>query len=561
MLTKNYAVVAFFSAILFSFLAAQAFFGATQIGIGSDEHTHMDRTATWFSTGWFVPDRFLDANGEPRGDLAPGRAHLYGGAYSILAHIVNVAAGNETLGQPEHTIAAYTGRKLVTAALGVATALVGAWAVRVLTGSLTAGVWTSAAILAVPAWTGYSMFHPKDVAVAAGMTFFTAGLAIALHPSGGRMRGAAIAILCFVGMYFGFGTRIAMWVPIAAIFAVFTLLYLLSSSRPEIKQRLAVAAVSTAAGFLLVATMHYRSAAMPYEWLIRAVLFTSEFPHNSTTLTAGVQVPSRDPIWWYIPAWVFTAIPIGILVLALLGTVLLIVRGPIKGFLISRLAHEQAGFLLFAQQATMLPVVVILTGSSAYAGVRHHLYTLPALAILAGLGAYWLLSSSPTRLRWLAVVGLIAAIVVPAVEQTRLFPYNYVYRNLLAGQVSGRWEEDLHWVSGREGVHQVPAGQHVFCYHHGQGRQAECSASQRHRLHTFLSELGQNSVVADSAAAADWVVSRRASGSSPHCEVVGKVARPLRTETLVLTQILICANHTADAAAGSEDVDEDLTID
>lgn len=215
---------------------------------------------------------------------------------------------------------------------------------------------------------------------------------------------------------------------------------------------------------------------------------------------------------------------------------------------------QVGGMLLVTLQLALLPAASILAGSTMYSGLRLHLYMLPAVAILAGIGAAKLIratrakGSSP-RLRWAAALVLAAALAVPTVEQTRLYPYNYVYINPLAGLggVEGRWETDQLYVSSREAFRGVPPSVTPLCAYGLiiPGRPTSemiRTCGLNHALFKpFRDELGEDATATPRAGEV-WVVGRTRAGNHPphYCREDDTVTRPLRTEEIVMAHVLRC---------------------
>ena len=153
----------------------------------------------------------------------------------------------------------------------------------------------------------------------------------------------------------------------------------------------------------------------------------------------------------------------------------MVIRNTFSRSLLAATPHSPlsltGGALLVLLQLVLLPTAAIVTGSAMSTGLRQHLYVLPAIAILAGVGAASLLrarepaGASTRRVGWIAAAVLCLALAVPAVEQTRLYPYNYVYVNPIAGLggVEGRWETEFQFISAREAFRRVPAGVEPAC--------------------------------------------------------------------------------------------------
>lgn len=507
-----------FSLIVIAFLSVQAVQGAYLLGRATDEHTHgVDRTRSWVNSGWFVPNRFL-SNGEPKGSVSPGRLRAYGPAWGVTGHVVNTILGVEEWGKPSSR--GTENRRLVSTALGVIAALAVAFAVGTMT-TATAGLWTGAALMAIPAWTGYAMFHPKDVAVAAGFAMLSSGLAAALT----RTRYWPVVVaLCALGIFYGFGTRTAMWIPFFGLLLAFAFLTWMRG----IGNRVAVA-VGTLIGVAGVALIQPRHVADLHAFFVASARVSAEFPgaRGRSTLTAGELLPAIGGPWWYLPAWAGTAIPLGIMALALLGLGLLVVRKSWGLDPLKRLTHAEAGAIFFALQALALPVASTVAGSNVYGGLRQHLYLVPGIAGLAGIGAAWVLAQRPG---WLVPSCLAVALLVPTIEQTRLFPYNYTYRNLLAHPVEGRWETDINITSRREAMWMVPRDVPVSCIT-GEGNARNCfHTSERGRANVLPLDDGH------------WLIMRVFERLEPPagCRDHGKVERPLRWETLTMIRVMIC---------------------
>jgi hypothetical protein len=239
-------------------LGGQALLGAVDVGLGADNWIHATKTKEWLNSGWYMFGYELE-DGEPLADASP---YVYGPAFSALAHLANVAVGIEGMGELAESADAYAVRHVVIALLALATVVCVAIAVWTLTRDRIAAVWSGAALLAIPAWTGHAMFAIKDVPVAFGYTCVTVGLVVALASirAGGwpltsrRMLGSAGLIA--VGALLGAGTRPALWVPFGISLAAFAALsWAVVRSRRATTRALAL----PAAGFALGSAAPWRS--------------------------------------------------------------------------------------------------------------------------------------------------------------------------------------------------------------------------------------------------------------------------------------------------------------
>ena len=347
------------AAFIIGFLSVQMVLAPPHLAPSTDERIHQQRMQNWFLHGYYIPKRFLQ-DGVPLETLEQGRIHAYGPAWSISAHALNVVRGFETWGEISSKPLPMAMRNHMSVVLGIAAALAVAYAVAVISTSWPAGLWAGAAVLAIPAWTGYSMFHPKDVAVGAGYTMLSAGLALALV----RIRyWPIVTTLIAVGIFYGVGTRPAMWFPFAGLLVAFVVLTLWRGEG----NRLAIA-LGAVIGAAAVVTVMPRHVADLHAFVVGTIKVSSSFPVSDSrgTLTFGEMLPATNATARYLAAWFGTAIPLGIMALAVLGAFLLASRA--IGDLVHwrRLRVREVGGLFFAAQAFALPLAAAYAGSSIY---------------------------------------------------------------------------------------------------------------------------------------------------------------------------------------------------
>jgi hypothetical protein len=186
---------------------------------------------------------------------------------------------------------------------------------------------------------------------------------------------------------------------------------------------------------------HASPIAHPLESMREAARFSETYE----VLFAGATTMSDQLPRSYVLHFLAIATPLPALALALLGGA----RALRAQW--SEPASERAGVdrLLLAWLAVPLVLFVVLR-PNVYDGIRHFLFVLPALALLAGLGAAWLLSASAwPAVRVAAGAGIALAVLVPVVALVRLHPYQTTYFNALVGGVAGaagRYETD-YWAS------------------------------------------------------------------------------------------------------------------
>jgi hypothetical protein len=558
----RWSIPAIAAAIVFLFGSAQLFAGALAVGVTTDEPIHVSRTASWFSTGWYVPQQFI-ADGEPDGSPVSS-AYVYGPAVSAVAHAVNVVVGNETLGEVSQS--AYAVRHLVVAVLGWLTALAAGIAVGTLTGSRAFGLWGTAGLLAVPVWMGQSFFNVKDVPAACGYTLVTVGLVLALQAAGGRtaspIRKLAIAALLALGFYLGAGTRLVLWGPLLVSLAVYGLLRFARRrfGAPACEHGTDVAVlVGCVVGVAAAAAIYPKAAASPAAWAVDSITDSSAYPWSGYTLTAG-QLLSEHPPLWYLPTWLFASLPLLLTALAVLGAVggvrSLARKSP--GAPLRRVIWDrrELGLALVFLQGLLLPAGAMATGAVMYSGLRQHLYIVPMIAVLSGVGAHWLWSwarerGSSTSWRTLTAGSFVSvALIAPMAEQTPLFPYNYTYVNAVAGVggVDGRWETDYWFASAPEALARVPRGAELWCSFWltvpwAPSREAPFERCEGPYFSPFGDRRGTDVAQLGASHADVWVIARKRGGNYPpdYCRSVADVTRRMRTERVTIAYVLRCA--------------------
>ena len=97
--------------------------------------------------------------------------------------------------------------------------------------------------------------------------------------------------------------------------------------------------------------------------------------------------------------------------------------------------------LLMLTLAAMLPIAIAIVKRPAlYNGIRHFVFVIPPMTVIAGVAFAWLMNRLREHRRsWQpAVLALFAfGLLLPVGEMIRLHPYQYTYFNLVAGTVRG----------------------------------------------------------------------------------------------------------------------------
>jgi hypothetical protein len=182
---------------------------------------------------------------------------------------------------------------------------------------------------------------------------------------------------------------------------------------------------------------------------IRGLLSFSEFQYHIRTVLAGQVYEMANVPRLYVPIYILIRVPL----LTLLGAGLaamfvLLPRLAVRSAQLRRrhvaLVLLMAGFPLACQ---------VICHGPAFTGLRHFLFVIPSLAILAGIGLDAAVAALATRHRTTMAAGALAVMTAwclwNAITLVRLHPYEYLFYNPAVGGLEGasrRYATD-YWVN------------------------------------------------------------------------------------------------------------------
>jgi hypothetical protein len=182
---------------------------------------------------------------------------------------------------------------------------------------------------------------------------------------------------------------------------------------------------------------------------LRAMTAFADFHYQIKTFLDGHVYYMADVPRWYIP----TYMAIKLTLLLLIGTALALAlfvlpRG--KARVESGAWRKETALVALA---AFFPLICdVIAGGPAFSGMRHFLFTVPPIAVLAGLGLNGLLARLQER-RPLAAAFALAIVLLDlgwnATTLYRLHPDEYLYFNPLVGGLAGasrRYDTD-YWVN------------------------------------------------------------------------------------------------------------------
>jgi len=183
------------------------------------------------------------------------------------------------------------------------------------------------------------------------------------------------------------------------------------------------------------------SHAAPITNTLEALKVMSNFDVAIRMLFEGKALWSDEIPWYYIPKWLSMAIPVFILI----GFVLFFVK------LKSILKNAEWLPILFIVFVGVFPVVyAVAKHSSLYDGIRHFLFIMPMINVLAVLG--WgalIFRYFETKFKWVAPGLLAVLMLLPIRFMVANHPNEYIYFNELSGGIKaayGEYETD-YWMN------------------------------------------------------------------------------------------------------------------
>lgn len=368
--------------------------------------------------------------------------YLYGGLFDIVAVLLAKIV----------PIDAYDLRHIMCALIGISGIGATAATARLIAGP-RAGFLAGVSLTLCGAWYGGMFNHTKDIPLAAAMagaTYFLVRLARDLP----RPRTAHIfAFGLLTGAALGIRV-LALLLPIYASFAI-----LLHVPRPiagQMRERVRFVLRSGVA-FLPALLIAYLIMIVAWPWSalaplnpIRGLLDFSEFQYHIRTLLAGQVYEMASVPRLYVPIYILIRVPL----LTLIGAGLAL----IFMFLPRRLAHTGAAQASRPEVAIIALAVAfplacqVICHGPAFTGMRHFLFVIPSIAVLAGIGLHLSVSALEHQRRVFAAGALAFVAAWYGWNLSLLFelhPYEYLYYNRVVGGLpgaSGRYATD-YWVN------------------------------------------------------------------------------------------------------------------
>lgn len=367
--------------------------------------------------------------------------YLYGGLFDVIAILIGRVVPLDI----------YVIRHMLCALTGIG-GIAAAWATARMIAGPRAGLFAAMTLAFCGPWFGSMFNHTKDIPFAAAVM----GGIYFLVRIGRRLPHPPLRDILAYGLLLGaaLGLRTMGLLTLAFVLAVIALrVPSPTTGLPALRFVL-----RAFAAFVPAFVLAYVIMILAWPWAardlfnpVRALFAFAHFHYPIRTMFLGEAYEMGEVPRWYVPTYLAIKLPLTMLFGALLGLVFSFVRRRADpGDRVSTDRRLGTWLIVFA---AIFPVVCqVIVHGPAFTGMRHFLFVVPPLAVLAGIGFDALLTFLADRRREFATVafGVIGVwLAWNASTLARLHPYEYLFYNATVGGLEGalRGNEGDYWVN------------------------------------------------------------------------------------------------------------------
>lgn len=219
--------------------------------------------------------------------------------------------------------------------------------------------------------------------------------------------------------------------------------------------------------FLIICVIAYHvmliwwpaAQARPFIQPARALWRTTHFEYPINIFFEGKVISNIDIPWYYMSKWFLITLPEFYFIALAVGLVLvgISVVQRRKGLYYG---EQTLGILILLISAALPIAYTVLTNPTEYDGMRHFLFVVPPLAVIAGISVAKLVERVSFPFVSIAViVAILASVAMTVVDMWQLHPHQYIFFNRLFGkgvaQAAKSYETDYWGNSYKEGVEWI----------------------------------------------------------------------------------------------------------
>jgi hypothetical protein len=371
--------------------------------------------------------------------------YLYGGLFDI------VAVGLEKL-IPLDT---YVVRHLLTALTGVG-GIAAAWATARAIAGPRAGLLAAAALAVCGIWYGAMFNHTKDIPFAAAV-MGSIYLLILIGRQLPRPRWHLVAIF---GMLCGCALGIRVLGAFLTSYALVAIALHMPTGRGTSWRDVVMFGGRSAPSFAAAFAIAYAIMIAAWPWAalaplnpLRGVFAFVDFHYPIQTFLSGRVYHMAEVPRWYVPTYMAIKLPLWLLIAGAAALVLLVLpksAGRAVGLGVNDTWRKETALIAFA---AFFPLVCqVVASGPAFSGMRHFLFTVPPIAVLAALALDAMLRRLEATHRLAAAFGVVLVLFGLGWNANTLYqlhPDEYLFFNPLVGGLAGasrRYDTD-YWVN------------------------------------------------------------------------------------------------------------------
>ncbi|MDB5635561.1 MAG: hypothetical protein JWP51_469 [Bradyrhizobium sp.] len=389
-------------------------------GLGWDDYTHAEYADLLL--------RMYGSGFKDTGALSFANLYMYGGGFDMVAALLHKVIPLEL----------FETRRLLGAVVGVI-GLTVTWRLGRRVGGPLAGLAALLLLALCPTFYGHMFMNPKDAPFAVAMVILMLGL-VRLAEEYPEPSPRTILIIG-LGAGLSIGSRILGG--LALVYALIGFIPLLlaeihnNGARAAAHRFLQVVYVllpGLILGYLVMGLIWPWSIMEPANPFHALTYFSHFFEKPWKEMFDGALVSVPDMPWSYLPTLFALQLPevlLGLSIAGVIGTFVVLPRNDVT-------APRKTILLMLTLAATLPLLIAMVKRPALYNGIRHFIFVIPPMTVLAGAAFAWGLNWLGDRRRsWQpAAVALFSfGLLLPLGEMIRLHPYQYTHFNHIAGTV------------------------------------------------------------------------------------------------------------------------------
>jgi dolichyl-phosphate-mannose-protein mannosyltransferase len=391
-------------------------------GLGWDDYTHAEYADLLL--------RMYGSGFEDTAALSFANLYMYGGGFDMAAALLHKVI----------PLGLFETRRLLGAIVGII-GLAVTWRLGRRVGGPLAGLATLLLLALCPIFYGHMFMNPKDAPFAVAMIILMMGL-VRLVEEYPQPSPRTILIIG-LGAGFSIGSRIlgglALIYALVGFVPLFMEEFQTQGPRETLRRFVRVLYMllpGLVIGYLAMGLIWPWSIMEPDNPFLALTYFSHFFERPWKEMFDGALVSVPDMPWSYLPTLFALQLPEVLLVLLLAGVIGSFVVLPRRD-----VTARRKSILLMLTLAATLPIAIAMVKRPAlYNGIRHFIFVIPPMTVLAGTAFGWLMNRLGTSRRsWQPAVlaAFCFGLLLSLGEMIRLHPYQYTHFNYIAGTVRG----------------------------------------------------------------------------------------------------------------------------